>query len=372
MDDRYRIAIAFSNVQGLYSVPPLIAGVVASENDYVELATRNLPRKSTLIRRKNSLAGFQETFNDVSEYLTCHLVLPAKGRFDLPLFENTCIKAINILRSSHLFVIAGHIKSIVIKAPSKYDITSKSWKTMPLSEGFITKIRDITPNYEILEKATKSARLLEVAKILARLEFERQRSYNGEYVTRKVERNPLAFNQLIRLSWNSPSVDEYANELVGPPALIYRDPRKSRVQLKAFPIGSKIDVIPLAKFCKGRQIDHDTIPCVSSTTKNPFGQHLIGSSTEQCTQCSEHFDNSICLYRKPLCNGFQVKCGNPEFAGHICCGLFGLYVTRFGTELKVGTAVLSNVVGRLLDQGAGFAAVAYPLEGIMTAYELEG
>ena len=89
MDDGYRIALAISNVQGLYSVSPLIARLVASENEFVELTTRNLPRKSTIIRRKNSLAGFQETFNDVSEYLTCHLVLPVKGRFDLPLFEDT-------------------------------------------------------------------------------------------------------------------------------------------------------------------------------------------------------------------------------------------------------------------------------------------
>jgi len=368
MSDEYRIALAYSNIQRKYSIPTLISGVTVHEDDFLELEKRDLPKKKTLIQRKDSLYWLQDTFDDVSQYITCHLVVQLKDGSSLKDFQENYIKVLNILRSSHLRVIAGHIKFIIIRAVEAYDKETRVWRSVDFDQDFINKVSKFSPNL-IVERGYE--RLLEVARILARLEYERLRSFGKEYITSKIEREPSEYLQIIKVRWDSPPIDEYFDEVVGPPALVIRSSNPSSIHHIYPTLGTKLSFSPLTKFCRGGQNGRQVLPCEYCTENNPFGLPLIGSSAEQCHKCRKLFEYSICLYRKPLCNGYEVKCGNKEFAGNICCGLFALYVIRFGTDLKVGTAILSNVVGRLLEQGAGFALVVYPLEGIMTAHILE-
>lgn len=369
MSEEYRIALAYSNIQRTYSILPFVSGVIACEDDFLELEKRGLPKKQTLMHRKDSLYWLQDTFDNISQYLTYHLVVPLKHGWSVKDLEEQYVKILNILRSVHLRVIAGHIKSITIRASGSYDTLSKRWRVMPFDSDFLDHLYKFSPNYKIIEKGTD--RLFEIAKILSRLEYERRRSLGREYITSRIQQEPLAHVQIIKIRWDSPPLDEYNNGIVGPPALIIRKPEPPYVQHMYLAKGTNISFTPLAKFCRGSQTGQLTLPCHYSTDANPFGLPLVGSSDEQCNKCRKLSEYSICLYRKPLCNGYEVKCGNTEFAGNVCCGLYALYVIRLGKDLKVGTAILSNVVGRLLEQGAGDALVIYPLEGIMAAYTLE-
>src|SRR5690606_8094494 len=212
----------------------------------------------------------------------------------------------------------------------------------------------------------------EIAKILARLEYERLRSLGKNFLISKILENTSQYTQIIRLKWNSAPIYEYSNEKVGTPAIIVRGVSgTSAIQYRYLDVGMRINFSPLAKFCKGSQNDQEVFPCEYSSNNNPFGLPLIGSFSEQCHLCQKRSEYATCLFRKPLCNGYDVKCQNTKFAGHVCCGLFGLYVTRFGEDLKVGTAVLSNIVSRLIEHGVSSAIIFYPIEGIMTAHLLE-
>lgn len=369
MPDEYRIALAYSNIQRGFSVPSFISGVIAHEDDHLELEKRNLPRKRLLMHRKYSLSSLQDTFDDVAHYLTYHLVLPLNVRWSTKDFEDRYIKILNILRHIHLRVISGHVRSISIRALGAYDAANKKWHTVAFTEDFIDNVSKFSPKYEIVEE--KGDRLFEVARILARLEYERNRTFGNEYVMSRVEKEPSAYFQIIKVKYDSPQISEYNSDRVGSPALVIRTSQQPMIRHVYLDKGTKLSFDPLAKFCRGGQNGRQPRPCQYSDVGNPFGLPLIGSSDEQCNKCRNLSEYSICLYRKPLCNGYQVKCGNVEFAGNICCGLYALYVIRLGGDLKVGTAILSNVVGRLLEQGASYALVVYPLESIIVAHTLE-
>jgi len=372
MSDEFRIALAYSNIQhGLRgsAIPSFISGVIAHEDDYLELEKRDLPRKQLLIHRKDSLSSLQDTFDDVADYLTYHLVVPANARCSPKDFENKYTKILNILRHIHLRTISGQVQSINVRSLEGYDKTTKKWHQVPFTDDFVNILQKFSSNYEIVEE--KGDRLFEVARILARLEYERNRSFGEEYIVSKIEKEPSAYFQIIKVKYDSPPIDEYDNESVGSPAIVIRTSWQSTFRHVYIDKGTKLSFVPLAKFCRGSQNRHQPTSCLYSYGANPFGQPLTGSSGEQCNRCRKLSEYSICLYRKPLCNGYEARCGNTEFAGNICCGLFALYVVRLGRDLKVGTAILSNAIGRLLEQGAGTALVLYPLESIMVAHTLE-
>jgi hypothetical protein len=369
MSEEYRIALAYSNIQREYSISPFISGVIAHEDDFLELEKRDLPKKQTLMHRKDSLSWLQNTFDDVSQYLTYHLVVPLKYGWSVKDLEDQYTKILNILRYVHLRVIVGRIKSITIRVFGSYDKVSKRWHAVPFHDDFLNHLYDFSANCRIIEKGTD--RLLEIAKILSRLEYERKRFFGEDYVTSRIRREPLAYLQIVKIRWDSPPIHEYDDGIVGLPALIIRKLDPPSIQHIYLTKGMHLSFTPLAKFCRGSQSGQIAVPCQYSDDINPFGLPLIGSSSEQCNKCQKLSEYSICLYRKPLCNGYEVKCGNKVFAGNICCGLFALYVIRLGNDLKVGTAILSNVLGRLLEQGAGYALVFYPLESIMAAHALE-
>lgn len=369
MSEEYRIALAYSNIQRKYSVAPFISGIIAHEEDFLELERRDLPQKQLLMHRKDSLSWLQDTLNDVSQYLTYHLVVPLKHGWTVKDLEDQYIKILNILRYIHLRVIVGRIKSISIRAFGSYDALSKKWLTQPFDAGFLNQLNGFSANYKIMEKGFD--RLLDIARILSRLEYERKRFLGKEYVISKIQKDPAAYLQIIKVKWDSPQISEYNNGTVGLPAVVIRKPVPPSIQHIYLAKGSSLILTPLAKFCRGSRDGQLTIACQYSNDTNPFGLPLIGSSDEQCDKCRRLSEYSICLYRKPLCNGYEARCGNVEFAGNICCGLYGLYVIRLGNDLKVGTAILSNLLGRLLEQGAGYALVIYPLEGIMVAHALE-
>jgi len=365
--DRYHVALAYSNIQGKFRLPAVVSGIITDEDDIDELEKRRLPSKKLLVRRKDSLYNLQTTFDDVSEYLTEYetdrVTITQNLQRDI---ESSYLKLLAILRKSHLRVITGKIESVSIRCLED----PMTWDSVNFSDNFLRQINMYSPNIKICDK-TSHDRLLEIARILATLEFQRLRSVKEEFITIVIVREKQHLFQILKFAWHSPPIDEYSNYDVGAPAIVVRKPESPYLDFVYIRPKMKLSITPIAKFCRGSQEGKQIAACRKHTGFNPFGQHLLGSSSEQCWGCRKGHEYSLCIYRKPLCNGYDILCGRPDFAGNFCCGLFALYVTRFTDELKVGTAFLPNVVGRLLEQGANSALVIHPVNGVMNAYVME-
>lgn len=367
MVDEFHVALAYSNIQGKYGLPAVVSGIVTEREYLDELEKRNLPSKKLLIRRKNSLYNLQSTFDDVSDYLTEYEIDKVRVRQNPQGdIERSYLKLLAILRKGHLRVISGKISSISIRCIED----PRTWKPVDFSDHFAQRIRSYSADIKTCYR-NHYDRLLEIAKILARVEYERVRSIKGEYILDLVAREKDSLFQILKISWHSPPVDEYSNYEVGVPAIVVRKPNSSSIDFVYIQPNLKLSFSPIAKFCRGSRNGKEVVKCKRHTASNPFGQYLLGSSGEQCWDCRKGHEYSLCLYRKPLCNGYDVLCGKTDFAGNICCDLFALYVTRFSDELKIGTAFLPNVVGRLLGQGANSALIVYPIKGIMNVYLME-
>ena len=348
-------------------MPTIVSGVVTDREDLDELEKRNLPSKKLLLRRKNSLYHLQSTFDDVSGYLTEYETDKVTSvQYRQEDIESSYLKLLAILRKGHLRVIAGKINAISVRCLEN----PMTWKSVGFSDHFMQQLRSYSANIKVCYK-NHHEKLLEIARILARLEYQRLRSIKGEYIADLVAREKKSLFQIVRITWHSPPVDEYSNYDVGAPALVVRKPDSSSVDFVYIQAKMKLSFTPIAKFCRGSQNNGQVIGCKRHTNSNPFGQHLLGSSSEQCWECRKGHEYSLCLYRKPLCNGDEMLCGKTDFAGNVCCGLFALYVCRFFDELKVGTAFVPNVVGRLLEQGTNSALIVYPIHGLMNAYLME-
>ena len=367
MSDEYEIALAYSNIQELFGVPIVVSGVIINQADFSELEKRDLPSKRNLQQRKESLYELESTFDDVADYLTQYetsrITLPNDFQAEI---ENAYLKILRTLRSRHLLVISGEISSISIRCLEN----PIGWQPMSFSPSFIKEIKKLSHRISFFASG-ESERLLEVARILATLEYERLRSLKGEYLLNIVSKNRDSLVQLLKITWNSPPIEEFNNQDVGAPAIVIRRPNMSSIDFVRIDPKTTVSLTPIAKFCRGFQEGKEIARCKLATIENPFGQFILGSSSEQCWNCGQGQDYAECLYRPPRCNGYEVACKQEDFAGNICWGLFALYVTRFCNELKVGTAFLPNVIGRLLEQGPASALVLYPIDGIWNAHVFE-
>lgn len=363
----YHVALAYSNIQCIDEVPAFVAGVVTTEQFLSELKNRDLPRKKLLLRRKNSLFDLEQAFEDVSDYMTEFEVEKIKNQpATQEDIESAYIKLLIILLNKHLNVLLGKTESVALRIFEN----PSDWKERPFTQQFIKQVNRYTGNIKICDKDTFD-RLLETAKTLSTLEFRRQQSLKGQYIGKVIEKYKKECIQILKISWQHPPIEDYSNYNVGAPAVISRTANSEVINFTYLKTKMTVSLEPLGKYCRGFQEKQKVERCRKTSSYNPFGQALQGSSGEQCWVCRNGHENTLCLSRIPLCDGFEVKCQNYEFAWNVCGGFFALYVTRFLDELKVGTSFLPNVVGRLLDQGPNSAVVFYPIEGIGAASVLE-
>lgn len=372
--DFYQVALAYSNIQSREGLPIVVSGVVSFQDSLRELQQRDLPRKHNLMNRVNRFYALQEVFNDVAPYLEDHKASVFYGTKDVQKdVESAYLKLLRILTKSQLYLIIGRTQKIVCRIIESFNKNSKKWEEVPFSKGFVEELLKYVDGEDSLVFAhdRQYDRLLDIAKVLASAEYERTKLTQGRHVLTQISKSVGSHLQVLKVTWNCPSIDSYDDFDVGPPAIVVRRPQPSEVEYVYLRKGLSVSLAPVAKFCRGGQDNKGILPCKKSDKSNPFGQFMMGSASEQCVHCSGGFECTQCLSRAPLCDGYDVKCGNVEFAGNICCGLFALYVTRFGKELKVGTSMLSNVVGRLLEQGVYSALILHPIEGILNTHILE-
>lgn len=364
--EEYYVVLAYSNIQQCYSIPTIVSGVVATKKNVEELRKLSIPNKDKLVNRTASLSELQQVFDIIKTFLEDFGTFRVNSMSNLT--NHIGESYIHIARhflDGNLLRFIGKIRTIsyrkIVSIPGFENVPISNNQAQRLSEfaDDITAKNDNDPDP-----------LLQCARILARMEYEQLRLRSPDFAIDIVKKDPTNCVQLLKLSYRSPNAIEYNDYFVGYPTLAFRDYTGS---LTHFPLKpqTKINIRPIFKFCSGLRINGSTVPCSDMNTEIPFGQPIFNSSNEQCSICRGKSKVVECLRQKPRCNGFEAKCGNEEFAGTVCTGSFGVYITRFFKTLKVGIAFLPNLVGRLLDQGANSALLIYPIEGIGIAWTLE-
>ena len=364
--EEYYIGLAFSNLQQQYSVPTIVSGVVATKNNVEELREKEIPRKDTLIQRVASLSDLQQAFDDAETFLEDFVTFRVSPLHDpTEKIGATYLDITRHLLEGKLLMFIGRVKAISYRKT----VAIPGFRSITISKDYEQKLLGFA-EFVGAKDDNDPDPLLQCARILARIEYEQLRLHSPRFVIDTINKNLTSYVQLLKMSYKYPPVTEYNDYFVGYPSLAVRKSDGSLTHLQLKP-QQKINIRPIARFCLGIRRNRSSVPCIDKNTKVPFGQLVFNSRDEQCPSCRQTTKFVECLRRKPLCNGFEARCGNEEFAGGICSGSFGLYVTRFSRNLKVGNAFLPNLIGRLLDQGANSALLLYPIEGIELAWKLE-
>jgi hypothetical protein len=212
---------------------------------------------------------------------------------------------------------------------------------------------------------------MQISRLIARLTYEQMRSVKSEFISEKVIRTSDAHFQFFRLSYSSIDLEDYVGGLIAPPDLVIRqlDDKIERISLDS---KVSLDLSPIARFCRGRSDnDGDYLPCTGANEDNPYGRLINFLRSEKCDECGKLQSYLVCLRGVPRYDGLKVVCGNKEFAGSVCNSVFGIYVTRYGDTLKVGTSLLHNILARLQEQGTSSALIIYPILNIARTHYLE-
>jgi hypothetical protein len=211
---------------------------------------------------------------------------------------------------------------------------------------------------------------LQFARLLARMEYVQTRFNVMQFLIESIRKHQTRCSQFYKISYQRACPEDYVDNFVSLPEFVIRNAKESARRLPIRVDRTYVDLEPVARFCRGTRENGILKPCEGASEELPFG-YPVYDSQERCDTCKKKARYTECLRREPSCDGTQVACGNKSFAGEICNGEFGLYVTRYSDSLKVGQALLINLVSRLLDQGSGSALLIYPILNIKLAYELE-
>ncbi len=360
-DASYVIALGYSNVPQIAKENPVIVvGILTTKNLLDQLENVEFDRKENVVQRKNSLLELEKIAEDLSEY-----VLELRVR--------------TIEYVQHPVPELKEVYSTIIRA-----LTEGTLHQFEKSVVYVRKVldygfeeRDILPDLPrsstvIYCSKTTPNKFMRLARLLARLHYEREKSITLTNALDKVKKSHPNNFQVVRLRWNSPPVDDYNDLNVGPPFLVIKRPFAKHFETQSVVIGKKLAILPIARFCSGRDNDGDISECLHANGReNPYGALAVDSLGETCPDCSAQTRYLKCAYQRPACDGKSVACKNYAFSGIFCLGAHALYVTHFGDTLKVGTAFGSNAIGRLLEQGASSALILSPINGVKLASDLE-
>jgi hypothetical protein len=189
-----------------------------------------------------------------------------------------------------------------------------------------------------------------------------------------VRNNKENLKQVVRAIWQSPRIETYSDSFVGYPELLINNGSNSKKT--TLTLGSNISFFPIARFCLGCTDEIEDFrlqnpSCVQSSKIRPFGSIISKKGFERCKGCNEKSKHIDCIYKKPKCDGSQIRCKKEFFAGNICNGNFSVYISIFGDVLKIGRSILSRTIARLLEQSAYDALVFYPVNSLTFADFLE-
>jgi hypothetical protein len=342
---------------------------MASNDSRSDLEKLTIPNKKALLQRSASLAAFRVALEDVEPFLHDFETHDLQGdSWSAEAIGHAYLELIDTLlgRNTLLRYIASR-KLITLRT----GVVTPGFGYSRFSKEILDEMRKRCEIILTLDDNSNDP-LLTTAQNLATMRYEELKEKSFSYALTRIRKNPAIYSQLLKVSYPSPIPEDFNGYFVGSPSIAIRDMNGvlSHQELK---VGVQLDYTPASRFCCGNQQEGASVPCSSKSSMSPFGSPISRHSRdERCDLCRRGNEFVECLTRRPSCDGLRVVCGNEEFAANICVSSFGLYITRFMNTLKVGSAFLPNLVGRLLYQGANSALLLYPIRGIETAWLLEG
>lgn len=360
---KFFVGLAYSNIQNKYNIPAIIVGVKISANSMQKLQEQDFIRKERIIKHVYSLAELSERAAQVRPYIDKSIMITkenVKGQVEA--ISGAYLDATKSLFDNNMPLIDEGIRISYRKILATPNFVSKD-----MSIAVKEKLLNLAQRVEAIEDANDYP--FQIARLLARLEYERIRFDSVQFVNKTASEKPGRYFQFYKMSYQRTFVEDFVDNFVSLPELVLRKSGGGTYRIPVKAGRTYIDFQPVARFCRGTQENGWIVPCEATSEEQPYGNLVF--RRERCDSCREKSKYVECLSRKPHCNGTEVTCGNKYFAGEICNGEFGLYVTRYADSIKVGQAFLPNLISRLLDQGANSALLIYPVSNIEKAYKLE-
>lgn len=355
--------LSYSNLQGSYGVPCIISGVTMSDDKLRYLNLMDNESFGRLLRRPSNAQDEHAKYEQILHYLDNMVTISIGRPVDcISDVSDMYIEALNSLTNDnfpllkHDLVISYHK---ILKIPGfTFEDIGKAAKDKFLHVGHIAESGDGENGYPV-----------KIASFLAKAEYSLRRAKKCEFLMKRIALNPSNSVYFYKISYQREHPDDFDDNFVSFPELLLRKNGNSPYRQALKVDKSLLNFSPLAKCCKGVRENGRLKPCISSSKESPYGSLVFGG--ERCQACKKMSKHAECLIDKPSCNGLEVACKNTNFAGEICNGEFGLYVTRYCNVLKVGKALLCNLISRLLDQGVNSALLLYPILNISRVYKIE-
>lgn len=374
---RLRLAVSASNIDHVYGLPAFFIVIAIDSTMASQVPKLNVEN----IKAKQTREGAQDPFSldNFEEYLARYRALvkaskirqlarPLRGSeehvYDRTL--GTYHKILDSFLSSDLMVLGGTIDSCLLKLPS--DKHGREMEEVDAKTKFQSTFYDFPI---IFQGRETSEGILDLARLFARYEYMKLRRSSPRFINLVISHNRDKMLQILRLTWNSPSIETYADNFVGYPKLLVR--KQGRVEAQTIKPGDELSFVPIAKYCMGPSagIDEPIAPCLLTNTKRPYGAFMEDNRFERCNKCGGQNDPLGLLYRRRRKGNSILNLLEPGVAEHILLGAYAIYVTQFSSAIKVGRTLKSRAVARLIEQSASDALVFYPIQTLEIADNLE-
>jgi hypothetical protein len=370
----YSLALSFSNIHHRYRIPTVFIGYLfnrESEPFFNSVKTKNELGLNPLNYPSFNLEVIENELDKYEQLVVDSTII----KQDTPNYE-TAVEGQSLIDYVNAFA-NGYLKVIQIIS-ARLTTSFKpigSYYIHPILDinGKSLDIKKICPEHKILRypltywaKELKNG-FMNYTSLAATYEYLKERRPLKGFIYSQIPKEKNLW-QVGEVFWRSQNIHLFSDSFVGYPDLILHN-RSDYHKISLIPNGF-FDVLPISPFCLGATSEFDEPEiCIKSSDRHPFG--LIPRKYDRCVACSKQTDHIRCLSREPRCDGISVKCKKTQFAGNVCNGDFALYITLFDGKIKVGRAILSRTIGRLLEQAAYDALVFYPIRTIKQAHNLE-
>jgi hypothetical protein len=362
-------AVAFSNLTRNYGLPAYFVGILIDSEKLESL--ESLPTKEFFQPSRDKLvepfdlSAVTKAVNEYSGSAVKIVWKEVQGLPDKPKqlakeeYISTSQAIIDQLEQTDLMIIASGISEIRVHNPFEGESQPEA---IDLT-GFMKLGDDKT----ITEKRGNFSRITELARLMAWHQYLTSRRNVPTFVRSylKLQHQPK-MKHLIQIGWPRIGLGEYANSFIGfPEAMVKNGAAPTSHVLSP---GSFVSLFPIAKCCVG-PIDSLNSPdgCVKKGGTT-YGEVLpIDGSDIRCSTCRSSVDR-LKLGLKAARKASKDK-SSP--VGKYSEDFYYVYVSLFGTRLKVGRARLSRGISRIMEQGAADALVFYPLTSFEQADEFE-
>jgi hypothetical protein len=370
----YVLGASFSNVQHSFNSPTYFVAFAVQTTRKFELEE---------IKTKEEM---QEDHEFNKNLFDLSIVENEINRFKDMTVKSSIIKLTKAKRKEFnddlSFILYGFLKAIESVRSSRLHIASEGFEKcylhVPLdSNGKGLVVEDLEyfnhpiSKYNIrFQKKGEFDPILELARLGAWFEYLDMMRRKPAFINKQISKNEnLQFVQFLRLIWNSPPIESYPDSFVGYPRMVLKT-QNDTYDLIIHP-GTQLDLFAISQACSGLGNGLNVPRCKRASAREPFGSLSLHGGFEKCRLCSEDSRGSLCLYQKPKCDGKEIQCRDKVFATQVCDAEFSVYLTLYKTKIKVGRAIKSRIIGRLIEQCAFDGLVFYPIPGLPLADHLE-